>query len=87
MGFNIQKSDIEKLLQDKKLMKAIIKKVVNNPKSMGGLVKDLTKKLVDVLQDSPEFKKKVMAAAGTLKNGLSYDWQRMVTKFNKGEAS
>jgi len=63
MGFEIHKSDIQKLLQDKKLMNTIIKKVINNPKSMGKLAKDVTEKLVDVLEDSPEFKKKIREAA------------------------
>ena len=53
MGLNINQEDIQKLVQDKKLMDEVVKRVLDAPRPGDNLVEEIVNKLTDVLEDDP----------------------------------
>ncbi len=63
MGFDINKLDVQKSVQHKKWMGGVIKRVARDPEAMDDLAKQVGDKLGDVLEEDPNFKKKIIDAA------------------------
>jgi len=63
MGINISQSDVQKLLESKSLMNAVIKKATEDPEIMDDLVDSIADELSDVLDDNPEITSKLLEAA------------------------
>ena len=65
MGLDISKLVAQKFVQREKWMDGVIKTVVDDPEAMDALAKKAGDKLGDLLEDDPNFKKKIIDAALT----------------------
>lgn len=63
MGMDISKADVLKLLQDKKLVDEVVKKVVDDPEVLDELAEDVADEIADYLEDDPTVRQKIINAA------------------------
>ncbi len=63
MGFDIEESEVYKLLQDPNLAQEITEAVLADPGALNELAEDIADELSDVLEDDPEFKSQIIQAA------------------------
>ncbi len=63
MGFDIEESEVRKLLQDPNLVQEITEAMLTDPAALNELAEDIADELSDVLEDDPEFKSQIIQAA------------------------
>ena len=63
MGMDINKADITELLQDKKLVDEVVKKLVDDPEVLDELAEDIAEEIAEYLEDDPTVRAKIINAA------------------------
>jgi len=63
MGMDISKADVQKLLQNDKLVDEVVKKVVEDPEVLKDLAEEVAEQISDYIEDDPVIKQKVINAA------------------------
>ncbi|MFH1519485.1 MAG: hypothetical protein ABIE75_02820 [Candidatus Omnitrophota bacterium] len=63
MGFDISKADVLNLLQNNKLMDAVIEKALDDPEVMDDLASSIADELSDVIEDNPQLSSQLLEAA------------------------
>ena len=63
MGWDINTSEVKKLLQDPELRSDIAKAVIEDHDAMGNLAEDIADELEDTLEDDTELKGQIIEAA------------------------
>ncbi len=55
--------DVLRLMQDEKLIDAVIAEILDDPEALSEVAEDIADELSDLLEDDPTFKRKLFAAA------------------------
>ena len=63
MGMDINTADVLKLLQDKKLIDAVVEKVVDDPEVLDELAEEVADEIADYLEDDPAIRQRIINAA------------------------
>jgi len=63
MGMDIKKEDVQKLLQNDKLVDEVVKKVVEDPEVLKDLAEEVAEQISDYIEEDPTIRQKVIKAA------------------------
>jgi len=63
MGMDISKADVQKLLQNDKLVDEVVKKVVEDPEVLKDLAEEVAEQISDYIEEDPAIRQKVIKAA------------------------
>lgn len=63
MGLDINTADVASLLQNKKLMDAVVEKALDDPEAMDNLADSIADKLSDSIEDNPQLTSRLLEAA------------------------
>jgi len=63
MGLDISTADVLNLLQNKKLMDAVVEKALDDPDAMDSLAGSIADKLSDAIEDDPRLAARLLEAA------------------------
>lgn len=63
MDIDITRADVQKLLQDDKLVDEVVRKVVDDPEVLEELAEEVAGEIADHLEDDPTIRQKIINAA------------------------